>query len=265
MLPIVNASEILVLPQERIRYLLGVAEAAVNRVQGIVRVGVENRADFDGNDIHTSLDKDAHRAYLELLSKTGIEVLSEEDVQDSTDFRLDSMGLHWVVDPVDGSYNHWREIPFYCTSIALLKDGEPLLGVIGNLVTGDVYTGTTVTPATKNGHPISVSATHDASRAVIATGFPVGTVLDDWAVRFRQEGFGNFGKIRMFGSAAMALALVAEGCVDAYWESGIFVWDVAAGLAICSAAGATVNATQLEDFRLNVEALAPSLCVTHPD
>ena len=256
-----TASGDAVLSNERIRYLLGAAENAVRKVQDIVRDNPETRADFEGNDVHTSLDRDIHWTYLRLLRQTGIKILSEEDYQSSAGFRLDSMGLQWVVDPVDGSYNHWRAIPFYCTSIALLKDGEPLIGVIGNLVTGDVYTGTTVTPAMKNGHKISVSVTRDLSRAVIATGLPVGTALSDWAVSFSQKGFRHFGKIRMFGSAAMSLALVAEGSIDAYWESGIFVWDVAAGVAICSAAGVVIKTTQLGQFRLTVEARAPSLCV----
>jgi len=235
---------------------------AVEKVQQLVRESAVTRADFQSNDVHTSLDRDAHSACLQILNKTGIRILSEE-TENSAAFRLKSTGLHWVVDPVDGSYNHWRAIPLYCTSIALLNDGEPVLGVIGNLVNGDVYEGSTMTPALKNGSPINVSATSDMSKAVIATGLPVGTVLSEWASGFSQKGFEHFGKIRMFGSAAMALVFVAEGSVDAYWESGIFVWDVAAGLAVCSAAGAVVNTDQLGKFRLNVDVQTPSLRVTH--
>ena len=243
---------------DELRGLMHVAETAVREVQALTQGAVSTPAQFQGNDIHTSLDQDSHNQYLTALEQTGIPILSEENPGNVDDSSMESSALQWVVDPIDGTYNHWRRLPVYGTSIALLCDGKPLIGVIGNLVTGDVYTGGKNHPALKNGQPIIASTTTDVNQAVLATGIPVGKSFVDWSNGMTRRGFDRFGKIRMLGSASISLAYLAEGIVDHYWESGIFIWDIAAGLAIADASGASVNLRPLGSARFDIEASAHS-------
>ena len=244
---------------DELRGLMHVAEAAVREVLELAQGAVNTPAEFQGNDIHTSLDEKSHNQYLTALEQTGIPILSEENPGNVDDSPLESSALQWVIDPIDGTYNHWRRLPVYGTSIALFSDGNPWIGVIGNLVTGDVYTGGKGHAAMKNGQPINVSTTTDVNQAVLATGIPVGTSVVDWSAGMTQRGFDRFGKIRMLGSASASLAYLAEGIVDHYWESGIFIWDIAAGLAIASASGASVNLRPLSGVRFDIEVSTRSL------
>lgn len=236
---------------DELRPLLELAEKTVRKVQELVAKGENKSSTFEGNDIHTNFDRESHDLYQDALQQTGLPILSEEDIQKPSDsFFLE--GLQWVVDPVDGSYNHWRGLPLYCTSIALVQNEKPLLGVIGNLVNGDLYRGGVFHPAQKNGHPVRVSEIRTLSETVLATGFPVGTSLEQWQSGMIRLGLEEIGKVRMLGSASMSLAYLAEGIVDYYWESGIFFWDIAAGIAIVESAGGTYSFEPKDGKRLEV-------------
>ena len=245
--------------EDQLRSLVLVARHAVRRVQELVQATSETNAIFEHNDIHARLDHDANAIFSQELSKTSVGILSEEEARASKESAPEISGMRWVVDPIDGTYNHWRSIPFASTSVALLRNGAPVFGVIGNLNNGDIYSGGKGIPASKNKIPIRVSTTREYSRAVIATGVPVGTSLTSWTTGMFNAKYESFGKIRMLGSAATTLALLAEGAIDSYWESGIFLWDVSAGIAIASAAGAVVETDHLEGFRFDVRVSTPSL------
>ena len=150
-------------------------------------------------------------------------------------------GLRWVVDPLDGSFNYARQIPMFVTSVALCAGDECLLGVVSDPVRGEVFTGAVGAGAWLNGVRMVTSAVLEPSMAVICTGFPVAADLStDSVTRFVRR-VQAFRKVRMFGTAALSLAHVASGRVDAYQEDDIKIWDVAAGLALVRAAGGAVS------------------------
>ena len=214
---------------------------------------------FEQNDISHPIDHDLHTFLRDRLRKTGLPVLSEEDFKETSHVEL-PCDKYWLVDPVDGTYNLWRGLDFVATSVALMDGPNPIYGVVKSLKTGTLYQGGVTTPATVDGGAISVAKTSRLNEAVLATGFPVRTAKNQFALGLKERALSDVGKVRMFGSAALSLCLLAEGKIDIYWERGIFLWDVAAGLAVAAAAGANVSVKRTPNsLRCEVLAESPSL------
>lgn len=217
-----------------LRLAIAAAEKARQAIQS------DNGRDLEkevGRDIKLVADKLAERAVLDhLVNNSEFSVLSEEsgEIRRGTEHR-------WIVDPLDGTFNFYREIPFYCTSIALWNGDEPLLGVILDHRSGELFSGIVGKGATLNGKDIRVSTVSKRDGAVLCTGFPVSANYSRSALGNLVDAAQEFKKIRMFGSAALSLAYVASGRADAYGEQGIRMWDVAAGVALVLAAGGQVR------------------------
>jgi myo-inositol-1(or 4)-monophosphatase len=151
-------------------------------------------------------------------------------------------GRHWIVDPLDGTVNFVHGIPQVSVSIALYEGDTGLVGVVYDPLRDEIFTAARDEGARLNGHVISVSATDELERAVVATGFPY-----DHDVKARElatvlrEVLRHVNGIRRFGSAALDLAWVAAGRLDAYWEFGIAPWDGAAGEILVREAGGVVT------------------------
>jgi myo-inositol-1(or 4)-monophosphatase len=157
-------------------------------------------------------------------------------------------GVTWVVDPIDGTVNYAYGIPAYAVSIGVVQ-GTPdprewtaLAGVVHNPATGELFHAARGAGAFLGERPIAVNAAPDASGALIATGFGY-----DPDKRTRQ--LAVLGKmmpiardIRRMGAASLDLTAVAAGRVDAYYESGLWPWDQAAGALIVEEAGGIVGA-----------------------
>lgn len=142
---------------------------------------------------------------------------------------------HWVVDPLDGSFNFYRGIPLYAVSIALCVGRRPVLGAIYDPERDELLTGGAGLGLFLNGVPLPAAV---PPRQILATGFPSYADPDLVCARLAQQ-TREWKKIRMLGSAALSLAWVAMGRLDGYAETNIMWWDVAAGLALAQAAGIT--------------------------
>lgn len=187
-------------------------------------------------DVKLIADKKAEEIFIRfLLEKSAFPVLSEE--RGIVEGRGQDTDLCWIVDPLDGSVNYWRDIPICCTSIGLWRGEIPLLGAIYDFNREELFSGIVGSGAFLNGHPIRTSSTRDIAQAVLCTGFPVGTDFSSYAVQGFVSQIQRYKKVRLIGSAALSLAYVATGRADCYSENDIRWWDVAAGLAIIRAAG----------------------------
>jgi len=193
--------------------------------------------DDTGRDIKLAADRAAEAIIIDRLQESGYAILAEESGELGD---LNSGAPVWVVDPLDGTMNYSRDIPLCCTSIALMKDGQPLLGVVQDFNRKETFVGLASGGAWLNDEPISVSAVDSASRAILATGLPSFRDYSASALQPTIKQFGRFKKVRMLGSAALMLAYLAAGRVDAYQEDDIMLWDVAAGLALVQGAGGVV-------------------------
>lgn len=144
----------------------------------------------------------------------------------------------FVIDPLDGTSNFLHGIPHYCVSIALVENGEPIDAVIYDPIKNELFTASRGKGAVLNDKKIRVTDRKDLSGSMVITGTPprdrvrVGPHLD-----FCKDLLGTAEDIRRTGSAALDLAYVACGRADAYFESGIKAWDVAAGILLVREAG----------------------------
>jgi myo-inositol-1(or 4)-monophosphatase len=151
-------------------------------------------------------------------------------------------GRCWLVDPLDGTTNFSHGIPHFCVSIALLVDGEPQVAVVHDPLRPWTFWARRSGGAWRDDLRLSVSRTSTLRAAVVATGFPYDRHTNPahnlgrtGAVLPRVQGF------RRAGSAALDLAWVAAGWLDAYWEERLKPWDVAAGVLLVTEAGGQVS------------------------
>lgn len=154
-----------------------------------------------------------------------------------------SSDLTWHVDPIDGTVNFVYDLPLWCTSIGVLRDGEPVAGAIHAPVTGDLYSASRGGGAWVGDRPIRVSGADESATSLVATGFSyhVGDHREHQARRIARV-LPRVRDIRRSGSAAIDLASVAAGRVDAYFEEFINSWDVAAGVLLVREAGGSITA-----------------------
>ena len=150
--------------------------------------------------------------------------------------------LIWCVDPLDGTTNYSHGYPFYGTSIGLVYKGLPILGAISIPYLNELYWGCIGKGSYCNDKKLSVSYPSSLSDSLLVTGFSYD--------RFEQQD-NNYAEfcwlthktrgVRRGGAAAIDLAFVASGKVDAYWERGLEIWDIAAGAIIVYEAGGIIS------------------------
>jgi myo-inositol-1(or 4)-monophosphatase len=144
----------------------------------------------------------------------------------------------FVIDPLDGTSNFLRGFPHYAVSIALLENGEPIHGVIYDPLRNEIFTSSRGSGAFLNDRRLRVGTRTDLSGSMIATGFaPRERLRTAQQLTAIQGLLAEAEDIRRTGSAALDLAYVASGRVDAYFEAGVKPWDIAAGVLLVREAG----------------------------
>ncbi len=162
---------------------------------------------------------------------------------------------YWVIDPLDGTYNYLRDLPLTCVSIGLLCGEKPLLGVIYDFYRDELFTGI---PGAGDGLHIN-GLKHESDwaetikKAAITTGFPANADRSTPALEKLNGLIQRYKKVRMLGSAAIAMTYVAAGRLDAYYEEGVNLWDIAAGMALVEAAGGVVKLVPIAGRSLSYE------------
>ena len=185
----------------------------------------------DGKDIKLQADLDSEKIICEILSNAfSYPILSEESYKIN---EKQKRGIHWVIDPLDGSLNFSQDIPLCCISIGLYKNNKPILGVIYDFNRDEMFSGVVGIGAWLNGEKIIVpKKIKEKNQAVLATGFSSYMNYDREELSKFISYIQEFKKVRLLGSAALSLAYVACGRIDAYYEKDIAIWDIAAGLAL---------------------------------
>jgi len=147
----------------------------------------------------------------------------------------------WIIDPLDGTTNFLQGIPHFCVSIAARREGVLEHAVIFDPVRNELFTASRGEGAHLNERRIRVSPRSRVDRAVAATGFSYKSAkrIDPWLSTIRDVTLKTSG-IRRAGSAALDLAYVACGRVDAFWEMDLNLWDIAAGTLLVEEAGGLV-------------------------
>lgn len=205
-------------------------------------------------DLVTEADKAAEDAVLAVLKRHVPDhpILAEESGQ-MGDRQSEFL---WAIDPLDGTTNYAHQYPFVAVSVGLLIEGVPQVGVVYNPIHQELFRAAKGLGATQNRKPIQVSQTKELERSLLVTGF---------AYDRRQTSDTNYAEfchlthltqgVRRDGAAALDLAYVACGRLDGYWERGLSMWDIAAGVVLVEEAGGLVTAydqspVQLETGRI---------------
>ncbi|MBW0177673.1 inositol monophosphatase [Sediminibacterium sp.] len=205
-------------------------------------------------DIKTLVDLKMNECLIEELSRTGFPILSEESELQNEIFPE----CGWVIDPLDGTFNFTRKFPCVGISIAFMENRIPSYGFVKDIFNDITYSCEPNRKANKNGYEMNVSDESKLGNAILATGFPSGSNYETNELLTFISNVQEFKKIRAIGCASLMLCLVAEGIFDVYYEKGIYIWDVAAGLALVQAAGGKYLLKEMSDpFKYEVVASNP--------
>jgi len=201
------------------------------------------------HDIKLVLDVRCQKTIERILLRTfpGFSVLGEEGVLG------DQQAEHrWVVDPIDGTVNFAYGVPHSCVSVALQsrtiglnsKGGndssgeyETLIGVVYDPFCDELWTAIRGQPARLNGTIIHVSERSKLRESIVSVGFAKYRHTLEQMLPVFHRLIHKVRKIRIMGAAALSMVYVASGRFDAYLESGIRLWDIAAGGLILECAG----------------------------
>ncbi|MEU8804492.1 inositol monophosphatase family protein [Spirillospora sp. NPDC048819] len=224
--------------------LLPVALRAAEIASELVRTRVPGLLTAKGDrDMASEVDYAVERAVRDHLKKRtpDIAILGEEE-----GITGDTTGeLLWAIDPVDGTANFVRNIPLCGFSLGLIEKGRPVVGVIDLPFLGTRYHAAQHTGAYLGDRRIQASMTTDLKDAIVAIGdYAVGEnaeAKNRRRIALTEHLAANVQRVRMLGSAAIDLAWVAEGRLDASITLSNKPWDMAAGVIIAREAGAKVT------------------------
>jgi len=155
--------------------------------------------------------------------------------------------FQWIVDPIDGTVNFFYSIPHFCISIALRQHGKIILGVIYDPMRDELWAVRKGETPTLNGLPCSVSKRDKLSEATLSVGFSKSKTIIDSGLPLFEKMVYRVRKCRLMGSAALDMAYVASGRLDAYIEQSVSLWDIAAGIILVESAGGRVETRERPD------------------
>ncbi|MDP6964078.1 MAG: inositol monophosphatase family protein [Planctomycetota bacterium] len=190
-------------------------------------------------DLVTAADLESEQFIVAKLKQYFPESSFWAEEQHSVD---DGAEVQWCIDPLDGTVNFVQQLPIYAVSIARLVDKKVDLAVVYLPELKQCFSASTAQATELNGVAVQISEATNLSDAVLATGFPYRRhLLKDNNLENFNRMFHNQRGIRRMGAAAVDLAYVACGKLDAYWELHISPWDVAAGAYLVKRAGGEVD------------------------
>jgi myo-inositol-1(or 4)-monophosphatase len=213
-------------------------ELIVRASDDLERVAVRSK---DANDFVSDVDVEAEQEIIRGLRKTYPDhaFLGEESGREGSE----DAEYVWVIDPLDGTTNFLRGIPHYGVSIACMHRGRVEHAVVVDPVRREEFVASRGRGAQFNGRRMRVSRLASLDGALLGTGVPFRGHEDERLPTY-AEGLarlaGQCAGIRRAGAASLDLAYVAAGRLDAFWEYGLSVWDMAAGVLLIREAGGLV-------------------------
>jgi myo-inositol-1(or 4)-monophosphatase len=231
------------------KHYLDAAETAARAAGKLLRQNFQQRQRVHAvaaHDIKLEIDIEAQG----LISKLLLDEFPAHALYGEEGIVGDQSSDHqWIVDPLDGTVNYFYGIPHFCVSIALRLHGEIMLGVIYDPVRDEMWTGQKGEAPKLNGCSIHVSDRTELAEAVISIGLAKTAETIDTNFPLLQAMIHRVRKCRVLGSSALDLAYVACGRFDAYIETGISLWDIAAGWLLVENAGGTVDLRPRENMK----------------
>jgi len=217
--------------------LLATALLAARRAGEHVMANLARRDEalrLDRLDVKHALDFEAQAAAFAVIESAwpGDAILGEE----TADVPLADTPVRWVVDPIDGTVNFFHGLPWWCCCVAAQVNNKTVAGAVYAPEMGLCFEASTETPALCNGRPLRVSKTAETRLASIHTGSGKSYPGEN-PLRFLECVVEMAQRPRIMGAAALDICSVAAGKADAYFEPGIYLWDIAAAGIVLERAG----------------------------
>ena len=247
--------------------LLNIAVRAARRageiiVRSMSRLDSLHVASKGRNDFVTDVDRAAEREIIAVIHKAypNHAILAEESGASGED------DTRWIIDPLDGTTNFVHGNPVFCVSIACEHKGRLEHGVVYDPLRQELFTASRGDGAHLEGRRMRVSGQRTLEGALVATGFPYRSnqrYIDPYMAMLKAVMLKTAG-VRRPGSAALDLAYVAAGRVDAFWEIGLSPWDTAAGTLLIQEAGGRIGTLAGEPYaqKGNIVAGTPRVYVS---
>jgi len=224
--------------------LLNVAVMAARRagsvlIKKMVNLGKLKIEQKGHNDFVSDADRAAEKAVIDCIHKHYPDhaILAEES---GASGKSDTV---WIIDPLDGTTNYLHGFPVFAVSIGVQVNGRMEHGVVYDPLRQELFTASRGVGAQVDGHKLRVSGQMELSRALLGTGFPFRDAGLDITPYMNMLGktIVHTSGVRRAGAAALDLCYVAAGRLDAYFETGLAPWDLAAGSLIVREAGGIVS------------------------
>ncbi|MEE9417464.1 MAG: inositol monophosphatase family protein [Acidimicrobiales bacterium] len=194
------------------------------------------RSKSNDNDIVTEMDEWCERTLVDglLTARPNDGIVGEEGAAVAG-----TSGVRWVIDPIDGTTNYLYNLSGYSVSVAAQIDGQTVAAIVADPVRHETYRAVLGDGANLNGATITTSGKASLATTLVGTGFNYEAELRRQQAIALVELLPKVRDIRRIGGAALDICRVASGRLDAYYEAGLSVWDVAAATLIATEAGAT--------------------------
>ena len=247
-----------------------IAREAGAKLREFFAQGVETEYKGDA-DLVTVADRTAEKLIRERLAEVFPEhgIFGEEGTRDRMEGEF-----RWYVDPLDGTTNFAHGFPQFCVSMGLeqrvagtaqAQDGILVAGVIYDPMRDELYTAERGQGARLNGKPIHVSRIPVLAESLVSTGFPSRKRHESPNIHFYHEFTLRSHGVRRAGSAALDLAFVASGRLEAFWEFNLNPWDTAAGILLVEEAGGQVTDFAGHAFALDSREILASNGLIHAE
>jgi len=199
------------------------------------------------NDFVTEIDRAAEREIIAVIRRSYPHhaFLAEESGASGSDDTV------WIIDPLDGTTNFLHGFPVFAVSIACQQKGRLEHAVVYDPLRQELFTASRGAGAHLDNHRMRVSRQRTLESALVSTGFPYRANLKylDVYLAMLKDVMQVAAGVRRPGSAALDLAYVAAGRVDAFWEIGLGAWDTAAGTLLIQEAGGRIGTLVGGDYR----------------
>ena len=251
--------------------MLNTAVKAARRAGSIINRAALDRTQLEvrakgANDFVTQVDRAAEAAIIDILRKAYPDhaVLGEESGD------LSAAGANaeyrWIIDPLDGTTNYIHGFPQFGVSIAVQHRGATTHGVIYDPAKNELFTASKGRGAYLDDRRIRVSNCIHLRDALVGTGFPFKELSRlDLYMRQLKGMMQHSSGVRRAGAAALDLAYVAAGRMDAFWEMGLSSWDMAAGALMIQEAGGLVGDLAGDDGYLDKGEIAAATPKVFPE
>ncbi len=222
--------------------LLITAREAAQTAGGFIRGHFEKELTVDSAEAH-DIKLELDRRSQGLIESLILGAFSEHAIYGEEGVRGDQNAAdQWIIDPIDGTVNFFYGIPHFAISIAHRRKGVITTGVIYDPMRDELWEASRASgKVTLNGRPIRVSSRTKLADAIVSIGVSKTEAAIEKGLPALGQMMRGARKTRMMGSAALDIAYVASGRLDAYIESQISLWDIAAGALMVELAGGIVD------------------------